>query len=107
MDTFYKYPWPGNVRELENTIEFIVNMMGPDGIIDKDVIPKNILNSEGFEKVIDNKDIIPLKELEEREIKKALEIYGVTTEDKKKIAKKLGIGIATLYRKIDEYNLLK
>ena len=107
MDTFYKYPWPGNVRELENTIEFIVNMMGPDGIIDKDVIPKNILNSEGFEKVIDTKDIIPLKELEEREIKKALEIYGVTTEDKKKIAKKLGIGIATLYRKIDEYNLLK
>ena len=107
MDTFYKYPWPGNVRELENTIEFIVNMMGPDGIIDKDVIPKNILNSEGFKKVIDNKDIIPLKELEEREIKKALEIYGVTTEDKKKIAKKLGIGIATLYRKIDEYNLLK
>ena len=107
MDTFYKYPWPGNVRELENTIEFIVNMMGPDGIIDKDVIPKNILNSDGFEKVIDNKEIIPLKELEEREIKKALEIYGVTTEDKKKIAKKLGIGIATLYRKIDEYNLLK
>lgn len=107
MDTFYKYPWPGNVRELENTIEFIVNMMGPDGVIDKDVIPKNILNSEGFERVIDDKEVIPLKELEEREIKKALKIYGITTEDKKKIAKKLGIGIATLYRKIDEYNLLK
>jgi sigma-54 dependent transcriptional regulator, acetoin dehydrogenase operon transcriptional activator AcoR len=107
MDTFYKYPWPGNVRELENTIEFIVNMMGTDGIIDKDVIPKNILNSEGFERAIDDKEIITLKELEEREIKKALKIYGITTEDKKKIAKKLGIGIATLYRKIDEYNLVK
>lgn len=38
---FYRYSWPGNVRELENTIEFIVNMIGVDGIIDKEVIPKN------------------------------------------------------------------
>ena len=50
--------------------------------------------------------MLTIKELVEM-LKKALEIYGVTTEDKKKIAKKLGIGIATLYRKIDEYNLLK
>ncbi len=104
---FYRYSWPGNVRELENTIEFIVNMMGIDGIIDKEVIPKNILLSERIESSIDNSTIIPIKELEEREIKKALELYGITTEDKKVIAKKLGIGIATLYRKIDEYKLLK
>lgn len=108
MTAFYKYSWPGNVRELENTIEFIVNMIGTDGIIDKDVIPKNILKSEGYHRVIENsKEIISLKELEEREIEKALKIYGTTTEDKKIIAKKLGIGIATLYRKIDEYKLLK
>ncbi len=104
---FYRYSWPGNVRELENTIEFIVNMIGVDGVIDKDVIPKNILLSEKVEKTLDRSDIIPLKELEEMEIKKALDFYGVTTEDKKMIAKKLGIGIATLYRKIDEYKLLK
>ena len=30
-EAFYKYYWPGNVRELENTIEFIVNMIGVDG----------------------------------------------------------------------------
>lgn len=105
MEAFYNYNWPGNVRELENTIEFIVNMMGTDGIIDKEVIPKNILNSDNYEKIIDNSEIIPIKDLEAREIKKALDMYGTTTEDKKKIAKKLGIGIATLYRKIDEYNL--
>lgn len=104
---FYRYSWPGNVRELENTIEFIVNMMGIDGIINKEVIPKNILLSERIESSMDKSTIIPIKELEEREIKKALELYGITTEDKKVIAKKLGIGIATLYRKIDEYKLLK
>ncbi|MCF0149279.1 MAG: sigma 54-interacting transcriptional regulator [Clostridium sp.] len=104
---FYRYSWPGNVRELENTIEFIVNMIGTDGVIDKEVIPKNILSRDRIDITLDRKEIIPLKELEEIEIKKALELYGTTTEDKKLIAKKLGIGIATLYRKIDEYKLLK
>ncbi len=104
---FYRYSWPGNVRELENTIEFIVNMIGTDGIIDKEVIPKNILSIDRIERSLDRKEIIPIKELEEIEIKKALELYGTTTEDKKLIAKKLGIGIATLYRKIDEYKLFK
>lgn len=106
-EAFYKYTWPGNVRELENTIEFIVNMIGSDGIIDKDVIPKNILSSEKLDIYYNTKEIVPIKELEEKEIRKALELYGTSTEDKKKIAKKLGIGIATLYRKIDEYKLLK
>lgn len=106
-EAFYKYTWPGNVRELENTIEFIVNMIGSDGIIDKDVIPKNILSSEKIDISYNTKEIVPIKELEEKEIRKALELYGTSTEDKKKIAKKLGIGIATLYRKIDEYKLLK
>lgn len=106
-EAFYKYPWPGNVRELENTIEFIVNMIGVDGIIDKEVIPRNILICEKNEKTLERGEIISLKELEEMEIKKALELYGTTTENKKIIAKKLGIGIATLYRKIDEYKLLK
>ncbi|MDV4151288.1 sigma 54-interacting transcriptional regulator [Clostridium sp. AL.422] len=105
--SFYRYSWPGNVRELENTIEFIVNMIGLDGVIDKEVIPMNILSCEKVERNFDRNEILPLKELEEIEIKKALNIYGTTTEDKKMIAKKLGIGIATLYRKIDEYKLLK
>ena len=106
-EAFYNYSWPGNVRELENTIEFIVNMVGTDGVINKEVIPKNLLTKEKIEYHINSSEIIPLKELEELEIKKALEMYGTNTESKKKIAKKLGIGIATLYRKIEEYKLIK
>lgn len=41
-------------------------------------------------------------ELEKIYIKKALNKYGNSTEGKMKAAKKLGIGIATLYRKIEE-----
>ncbi|MEA4825834.1 MAG: helix-turn-helix domain-containing protein, partial [Clostridium sp.] len=47
------------------------------------------------------------KELEKNEIKTALDMYGNTTQSKKIISSKLGIGIATLYRKIEEYDLSK
>ena len=45
--------------------------------------------------------------VEKNAIKNALDKYGTKTEDKKVVALKLGIGIATLYRKIEEYELSK
>ena len=101
---FYNYKWPGNVRELENTVEYIINMMGTKGIITKDILPKSILLNKA---IIFNKDdeIYTLKYIEKETIKNALLNYGTTTEGKKIAAVKLGIGIATLYRKIAEYNL--
>lgn len=103
---FYEYSWPGNVRELENAVEFMINMLGPEGIMNKELAPPSILNNE---RRVKNKlkDILPLKELEKNEIKKALDMYGNTTQSKKIISSKLGIGIATLYRKIEEYDLSK
>lgn len=103
---FYEYSWPGNVRELENAVEFMINMLGPEGIMNKELAPPSILNNE---RRVRNKlkDILPIKELEKNEIKKALDMYGNTTQSKKIISSKLGIGIATLYRKIEEYDLSK
>lgn len=106
MKTFYSYNWPGNIRELENTIEFMVNMMKPDGILTKDILPKNILLKRLKEENV-SLEIRNLKELEKEAIYKALNICGWSTEGKKIAALKLGIGIATLYRKIEEYNLSK
>ena len=103
---FYNYEWPGNVRELENTVEYIINMMGTDGIITKEILPKSIFIKKT--NIFDNEDeIYTLKYLEKNAIINALEKYGTTTEGKKNAAMKLGIGIATLYRKIEEYNLSK
>lgn len=97
------YPWPGNVRELENTIEYMINMMNPDGILDKETLPDNILYPE--ENPNEERDISTFEELEKNEIKRALSIYGKDTFGKTIAADKLGIGIATLYRKIEKYQL--
>ncbi|WP_066497780.1 sigma 54-interacting transcriptional regulator [Abyssisolibacter fermentans] len=105
-DVFFMYSWPGNVRELENTIEFMINMVDNSGILDLSTIPKSIIQNK---REIKKKsvDLCKLHELEKNAIKRALEIYGSTTEGKKAAAKKLGIGIATLYRKMKHYNLSK
>jgi len=98
MEKLMNYPWPGNVRELENTVEFIINMM-EDGIVNDNTLPSNIKNNDlvGYES---QQGIRTLKEIEQEEIRKAIAYYGDTTEGKKQAAKALGIGIATLYRKL-------
>lgn len=102
MDIFYKYNWPGNVRELENTVEFIMNMAEKNGVITRNILPKKLLMEERFEI-----DFLPLslESMEREYIKKALALYGDSKEGKQKAADELGIGIATLYRKLKKYNL--
>lgn len=103
---FYKYPWPGNVRELENVIEFMINMMDEADRFTIDMVPKAILDYKPNGKPVEGA-VQRLKDIEKREIQKALKIYGNSTRGKKAAARELGVGIATLYRKIEEHNLSK
>lgn len=119
------YNWPGNIRELENAVEYMMNLVGDEKVISTDMLPMDILNyyerKNNIVKVCDEdgcievglheeykdfveieEQIISLKELELIYINKLLEKYGKDTKTKKLIAKKLGIGLATLYRKLDE-----
>lgn len=103
MEALLNYPWPGNVRELQNTIEYMINIANNTGVLTKEFLPDNILNLNNevqLQESIEN--IIPLKEIEKHYIEKAIEIYGDSTEGKKLAAKKLGIGIATLYRRLGQ-----
>jgi len=97
MKKLISYPWYGNVRELENTVEFMVNMM-ENGVINDTSIPINI--KKNSHRNTKKEKIRTLKEIEQEEILKAIEYYGNTTEGKIEAANALGIGIATLYRKI-------
>lgn len=106
MEKLCAYPWNGNVRELENTVEFMINMMEEDGSLDIHTLPNNIIGKEDAKEVRtilhSASTITNLKELEKREIRKAIHMYGDTTEGKKRAATELGIGLATLYRKLEE-----
>lgn len=104
INIFMEYCWPGNVRELENTIEYSVNMASSDSITKND-LPKRIRIPEYKIGSKNEERIIPIKELEKKEIIKAIEKFGRSKKDIEKAAKSLGISRATIYRKIREYNL--
>jgi transcriptional regulator with PAS, ATPase and Fis domain len=113
---FQAYSWPGNVREFENCIEYMINMH-ESGILSPSLVPLKIRNAVAAapapSRVADGisagktesgdapgAPVVPLAELEAEAIRKALARYGNTTEGKIQAATALGIGIATLYRKI-------
>lgn len=101
------YDWPGNIRELENAIEYLVNIAGEDGTINTSAIHPEFLRgvnppSEAGQSASSNQTIIPLKDMEKQAILRALSLCGDTTQGKKEAAKRLGISLATLYRKLNE-----
>jgi transcriptional regulator with PAS, ATPase and Fis domain len=107
-----EYDWPGNVRELENVIEYAVNLsLLDEEILEEKHIPPYILNNKAptnnkKDKLGDiNNSIISIDEYEKKAISYLLKKIGTSTENKKVIAKKLGISKATLYRKIKKYGL--
>ena len=50
-------------------------------------------------------EIKTVEQLEKEEIEKAINKYGSNTQEMKRVAKALNIGIATLYRKVKKYNI--
>jgi two-component system response regulator HydG len=94
------YDWPGNVRELENAIECAV-ALGSDAILQVGDFPPT-LQYAAVHPVPGNDKPMRLEEIERRAIFQALEETG---DDKLKVARLLGIGKTTLYRKLKGYGL--
>lgn len=97
------YEWYGNVRELENATEYMINVMDDSGVIKKENLPGRIRKSEAAR---DNSpDDLCIRNMEERLIRKAIKRCGNDTRGKLEAARNLGIGIATLYRKLEQYDI--
>lgn len=91
-----EYHWPGNVRELEHTIERAIIMAGGSTIEVEDLLLKPRKSAQ-FEA-----DTTNLEALEKRTIE---EVIKRCDGNMSKVAKELGIGRTTLYRKIEKYGL--
>ncbi|OAN10985.1 sigma-54-dependent Fis family transcriptional regulator [Photobacterium jeanii] len=98
------YHWPGNVRELSNLIEYLVNIVPEGDQIDIDLLPPHFEQAPEASSpdVTYNDDYsMSLEEMEKMRIEEAISRLG----NRKMVAEELGIGIATLYRKIKKYGL--
>lgn len=101
MKFFISYNWPGNIRELKNIVEYIINVVDEkDTFISLKHLPPKISKISSEEKKLRT-----LAEIEKDEIKILLKNFGTSSKAKVEIAKILDIGLATLYRKIKNYNL--
>lgn len=113
VEILRKHRWPGNLRELSNLMEYLVNVVPSGEVIDSTLLPPNLLNNGATEQSdvtevseahlsLDDAGGTALEEMEKQMIREALSRHN----SKKQVADELGIGIATLYRKIKKYELL-
>jgi transcriptional regulator with PAS, ATPase and Fis domain len=92
--------WKGNVRELDNALQRAV-ILGDGPLITPADLPPDLAPIPDYPSLVDELGQA-LKRFERRHIERILR----QTPDKKEAARLLGIGLSSLYRKIDELNVL-
>jgi DNA-binding NtrC family response regulator len=109
-DAIGRYNWPGNVRELENAIERACLLASsekvtasdlPDAVLEK-LLEDDSAAAGDSGSLATTGQVRPLADEERRLILRALEL---TDWNLSQAAQQLGIGRATIYRKIDRYGL--
>lgn len=119
LQTLAAYDWPGNVRQLENVVERVAILSkGPN--IQRDELPPEVLqpvtwpvlavgtkpdslNAGGsVNPALRNESLKPMENLEKQAILDALQHAQGNVQQ---AAKLLGIGQATVYRKIKRYSI--
>lgn len=89
------HTWKGNIRELKNVIERVV-ILADGNTASADLLPYE------FHHQIPEGDSMKMETVEKIHIMKVLKY---THNNKTETARLLGIGLTTLYRKLDEYQL--
>ena len=97
IEKLSNHHWKGNIRELKNVIERAVILVDNEQLT-IDNLPLDIQ----FEISHNNSNTFDLASIEKQHIQK---ILLITKGNKTESSRLLGIGLTTLYRKIEEYNI--
>ena len=91
-------PWKGNIRELKNVIERSVILVDSD-ILDRDTLPVDLQYAKSNTQQL---SAFSMASAEKLHIQK---ILNHTDGNKAETARLLEIGVATLYRKMEQYKI--
>jgi DNA-binding NtrC family response regulator len=98
IETMLAYDWPGNVRELENAVARAV-VLTRSPVIPFELLPPSLRREQAVS--LREEMVFPvgtsLEQMERVAIQRTLELTG---GQKERAASLLGIGVATLYRKL-------
>ncbi|MBD3184308.1 response regulator [Candidatus Poribacteria bacterium] len=108
LQILMSYDWPGNVRELENMINRAVLLENSE-VLQVSSLPHEIRSIQKQIFISDEEEEEPVIEkiptLEEMEKQAILRALKATGDNIRQAAKILGINRATVYRKLDKYDL--
>ena len=98
------YPWPGNIRELKNVLERSVILQNGTTLT-PDSLPLELTANAVTANENTGKKTLSAFSLAAAEKLHIQKVLNYTGGNKAETARLLGIGIATLYRKVEEYSL--
>jgi len=103
LELLTRHDWPGNVRELENVIHRSLLVASPPEL-KRDDLPRELTGARTGAPSLDGEpaELCSLEELERQAIARAIDHFGGNLSD---VARLLGIGRSTLYRKLEQYGL--
>lgn len=99
VETLVRYPWKGNIRELDNAIQRAI-ILGDGPLIRPADLPPDIAPNPDDPSAVDD-----LNDATARFEKLHIERILRQVADKREAAKRLGIGLSSLYRKIEQYGI--
>ncbi|MFT8930362.1 MAG: sigma 54-interacting transcriptional regulator [Sporolactobacillus sp.] len=103
QEVMLAYDWPGNIQELYNAVDYAFNL-ADEAVIRPQHLPDYILAN--YERTLKDTDkTFNLQVIEQETIRKALVHIKNEGRKKEEAAALLGIGRATLFRKIAVYHL--
>ena len=104
MCLLMEYDYPGNIRELKSTIQSAVNL-AQGRPISSNFLPAQLRRPKSISNCLTpsaTENIVSLAQIERSHI---IKVYKLSGQNKSKTARRLGIGLNTLRRKLKSYGI--